>query len=272
MTVLQVIETWFLWLIIYSFVGWVYESILCSITNKKLINRGFLNGPYCPIYGCGALLILLILGRLHNPVLLFFAGALVTCSLEYFTSYIMEKLFHARWWDYSYMKFNINGRVCLAGAVVFGAGAVALILFLQPAVQRLTDKIPALWLHIISGVLFLVFTSDIVVTVKGFAGFHEKLEEICKYVEEQLETQKEEVSDKLRDLRDLRTVTYLKNLRETARNKLNWQQRRMIAAFPALKLKKPDHNAVLLKLRKVLGTKAEKLEKLASEIKELRNL
>ena len=125
---MKTIETWFLWLMIYSIIGWGYESTICSIGQRKLINRGFLNGPYCPIYGTGAVLVLLVLGRIQNPVLLFFAGALVTCSLEYLTSWLMEKLFHARWWDYSKRKFNIGGRVCLIGAVVFGAFSVVLVL------------------------------------------------------------------------------------------------------------------------------------------------
>lgn len=72
---MKTIETWFLWLMIYSIIGWVYESTICSIGHRKLINRGFLNGPYCPIYGTGAVLVLLVLGRIQNPVLLFFAGA-----------------------------------------------------------------------------------------------------------------------------------------------------------------------------------------------------
>ena len=127
---MKTIETWFLWLMIYSIIGWVYESTICSIGHRKLINRGFLNGPVCPIYGTGAVLVLLVLGRIQNPVLLFFAGALVTCSLEYLTSWLMEKLFHARWWDYSKRKFNIGGRVCLIGAVVFGAFSVVLVLVL----------------------------------------------------------------------------------------------------------------------------------------------
>ena len=126
---------------IYSIIGWVYESTICSIGHRKLINRGFLNGPYCPIYGTGAVLVLLVLGRIQNPVLLFFAGALVTCSLEYLTSWLMEKLFHARWWDYSKRKFNIGGRVCLIGAVVFGAFSVVLVLVLHPFVKSLTDRL-----------------------------------------------------------------------------------------------------------------------------------
>ena len=90
---LENVEKYMIWLFFYSVVGWIYESTLCSVRAHKFINRGFLNGPYCPIYGWGAVLDILILGKVQNPVLLFFLGAIVTCSLEYFTSYIMENFF-----------------------------------------------------------------------------------------------------------------------------------------------------------------------------------
>lgn len=85
----------------YSIVGWVYESLICSVGARHFVNRGFLNGPYCPIYGFGAVFDLILLGKIENPFLLFLLGAIVTCTLEYLTSYGMEKIFHARWWDYS---------------------------------------------------------------------------------------------------------------------------------------------------------------------------
>lgn len=85
----------FLWLLFYSFAGWVYESILCSITERKWVNRGFLYGPLCPIYGSGAILILLALGRLTNPLVLFLSGMALCSILEYAVSWLMEKLFHA---------------------------------------------------------------------------------------------------------------------------------------------------------------------------------
>ena len=93
----------FLWLITYSFFGWVYESILCSITSGTLVNRGFLNGPLCPIYGFGALTIILAFWQEPDISVwnLFFSSMVLTCTLEYVTSWAMEKLFHARWWDYS---------------------------------------------------------------------------------------------------------------------------------------------------------------------------
>ena len=128
----------FLWLIFYSFAGSVYESILCSITERKCVNRGFLYGPLCPIYGSGAILIRLALGRLTNPLVLFLSGMALCSILEYAVSWLMEKLFHARWWDYSHMRFQLNGRICLLGAVVFGAFAVALVLWIHPAVYGLS--------------------------------------------------------------------------------------------------------------------------------------
>lgn len=100
-------------------------------------------------------------------MLLFFAGALVTCSLEYLTSWLMEKLFHARWWDYSKRKFNIGGRVCLIGAVVFGAFSVVLVLVLHPFVKSLTDRLTDAAFNWICAILFVGIVSDLVVTVKG---------------------------------------------------------------------------------------------------------
>jgi len=89
------------WFFLYSAIGWIYESILCSVSEKRWINRGFLNGPYCPIYGFGAILNILILDETRNIVILFYFGAVTACTLEYFTSWLLEKLFQARWWDYS---------------------------------------------------------------------------------------------------------------------------------------------------------------------------
>ncbi|HHY52695.1 MAG TPA: putative ABC transporter permease, partial [Clostridiales bacterium] len=108
---MRMVETYFLWFVFYSILGWVYETILCSTLEKRFINRGFLNGPYCPIYGFGALIVIVTLRSVENVVLLFLMAAVLTSTLEYITSWGMEKLFHARWWDYSHKKWNINGRV-----------------------------------------------------------------------------------------------------------------------------------------------------------------
>ena len=109
-------------LLAYSFLGWCGEMVYCSIGQRRLCEkRGFLNGPICPIYGHGAIVVLLALdGGCDSPVLTFFLGAVLTSLVEYVTSYAMEKLFHMRWWDYSRYRFHINGRVCLLNSTLFG--------------------------------------------------------------------------------------------------------------------------------------------------------
>jgi uncharacterized membrane protein len=123
--------------IIYSFVGWIMEVVWNVYTDKKLVNRGFLIGPYCPIYGVGCLLLILLLGSFKNqPVLLFFMSIIVCSILEYSTSYIMEKLFKARWWDYSEYKLNLNGRICAATMIPFGILGVLVVYFANPFISN----------------------------------------------------------------------------------------------------------------------------------------
>lgn len=155
-----------LYFFFYSFCGWFYESVLCSIAGKHIVNRGFLNGPICPVYGFGALLIVMCLSPIQDaPVLLLFlAGAVLTCTLEYFTSYLMEKLFHARWWDYSARRFNISGRVCLEGALVFGAFSVAMLRVFHPPVALFVHRINETLLYALSGSLFALLAVDTAVT------------------------------------------------------------------------------------------------------------
>ena len=131
----------FLLFIAYSTLGWCGEMIYCSVPKGRLCEkRGFLNGFLCPIYGHGALLVLYALrGGFRNPFLTFLFGALLTSALEYFTSWVMEKLFHMRWWDYSHYKFQINGRVCLLNSTCFGLACVVLCHVVHPW----------LWAHIL---------------------------------------------------------------------------------------------------------------------------
>lgn len=248
--IVKTLETWFLWMLFYSVIGWIYECILCSVKNHRLINRGFLNGPYCPIYGSGALLIILILGRLRNPFLLFFLGAVIACSLEYLTSYLMEKLFHARWWDYSERKFQLGGRICLLGAVVFGTFSVLLVLVLHPPVARMTESIPDGVRHAVTAVLFALFSADCIVTIKGFSGFHRRLEELPA------EERQESIPD-LGNARAMEPGRGLEELRTAILKKINRQQRRMLAAFPALRMVKPRCNEALSRLRMALDRELE---------------
>lgn len=132
---------------------------------KKFINRGFLIGPYCPIYGWGCTLIIILLNKYTNDPLVLFIMAIVICSiLEYFTSYFMEKLFKARWWDYSRRKFNINGRICLETMIPFGLLGCLIMYFVNPFFVSIYSKIPSNILIIISSVLFTIFLTDNIIS------------------------------------------------------------------------------------------------------------
>jgi len=125
-----------MYFLIYSFGGWVYESTICSIQKYgKVINRGFLIGPYCPIYGLGAIINVYILRDIESSLSIFIVALLITTVIEYMTSLGMEKIFKARWWDYSNLGLNINGRVCLFASTVFGVGSLVLIKVVHPFVE-----------------------------------------------------------------------------------------------------------------------------------------
>lgn len=169
----------FLWFIFYSCAGWVYESILCSITDKKLVNRGFLNGPVCPVYGFGAIAVIFFLSDNQSSYLeLFVTGAFLACTIEYITSVLLEKLFHAKWWDYTRYKFNIQGRVCLLGAIVFGTFSVVLIKFIHPIIVGYTNLIANNVLIYVAAGTSLIMSIDLVVTVIHLLGLNGRLKEI----------------------------------------------------------------------------------------------
>lgn len=155
------LATIFLTFLIYSFFGYILEIIVCSFSYKKIVNRGFLFGPWCPIYGIGALLILLTLLRYkYSVALVFIFGILITTTIEYYTSYILEKIFHNKWWDYSDRKDSINGRICIGNMIGFGIGAVAIIYIAQPIILSVLGIFHRYVLNILAIILALIFIAD----------------------------------------------------------------------------------------------------------------
>lgn len=162
---MQVILYYFLLFIIYSILGWCIEVTFCSIPRRKLTSRGFLIGPYCPIYGSAAIIMILSLKRyINDPIVIFIMGALIASILEYITSYAMEKLFNARWWDYSEKKFNIEGRICLQNSFLFGLLCLVLMYFVHPYIIKLVELIPEPYFLVISASAATTFIIDIIVT------------------------------------------------------------------------------------------------------------
>lgn len=168
MKVVSLILLYFLLFISYSFIGWIIESIFCSVNEKKInLNRGFLIGPYLPIFGFGALIIIIFFNKYANDLLALFVISSVTLTtLEYITSYAMEKLFKARWWNYYDHKFNINGRVSLTSAVGFGILSIVLVCMINPIYMNLLSIIPTFVLNTISIILLIIFLTDFCISLK----------------------------------------------------------------------------------------------------------
>ena len=230
------IETLFLLFLIYSFTGWLIETIGDLIKHKKFINRGFLLGPYCPIYGTGVILITLFLSKYTDDLFALFFLSMMLCGLlEYCTSYIMEKVFKARWWDYSNMRFNINGRICLETLILFGIAGVLILHYLNPFLSSIITKLPDIHLHIISGLLFFIFVVDCTLSLKII----NSVKSIKISVSNQIKDNTDEISSKVREIIMKKSAPY----------------RRLIAAFP---------QAFADKLKE----SKEKLEKTAEKVKE----
>lgn len=146
---------------VLAFIGWLWEVLLYLWTEHAFINRGVYRGPYLPIYGVGGLILCLLLRRFYKkPVLIFFLSMLICSCLEYATSWFLEWLWGIRWWDYSGHFMNLNGRVCLLGAIIFGLGGTALVCVLLPLYERLYEKFPKKWRMMLCLILLLLFIAD----------------------------------------------------------------------------------------------------------------
>lgn len=168
------------------------EVIFTLITDKKLTNRGFYIGPYCPIYGVGCILILLVCSKYENYPLIFFTFSIFIASiLEYFTSYFMEKLFKARWWDYSKRKFNLNGRICLETMIPFGLIACFVMYVLNPIITNFINKLSPSCLNTSAIILLILFIIDFIISFNVINNFkntvksvsiNDRTEDVNKYV------------------------------------------------------------------------------------------
>lgn len=156
----------FLLFIIYSVTGWIIEVIATYPDTKCFVNRGFLIGPYCPIYGNCAIAMILLLHNIEDPILLFILSIIICSVGEYVTSYLMEKIFHARWWDYTKNKFNLNGRICLVNSLAFGVLGFLLIKFVNPFVVGLITKLSPTIMNILFYTMLILFLIDNVISFK----------------------------------------------------------------------------------------------------------
>ena len=153
---------------IYAFTGWCIEVVLKYIQFHRFINRGFLTGPVCPIYGCGAVLITVVIGNLasvESGLVMTFALSFVICGVvEYLTSLILEKIFHARWWDYSQKPMNLHGRVWIGNLLLFGLGGIAIIHILNPVIYKFLNLFSLRTREAAASILLVIIAVDFVIS------------------------------------------------------------------------------------------------------------
>jgi uncharacterized membrane protein len=175
----------FLIFLLYSFAGWCCEVLYVGIFYEhKFINRGFLHGPVCPIYGCGGLIIMQLPPEVKSSWITLFVSTMVLCSaVEYFTSWEMERMFKMKWWDYSDHKFNIKGRICLLNSVLFGIMGIVAVHFVQPIVDHFVFVLSDTLTVYLSSGLAVVFIIDIIVTVHKLVDFSTAMAKLKEFGE-----------------------------------------------------------------------------------------
>lgn len=192
------ISALFISFLVYSFAGWLYESTICALANYgHFANSGFLLGPCCPIYGAGALACWFLLRGIPDIALQFAAAALVCSVLEYSVGALLEHLTGARFWDYSKFPFNIDGRVCLYGAMLFGAGAVVICRVTEPSLLEVLQGVPRGALAAVAVACAGILALDTVFTLASWRQLSQKLELLRDEMADKINESLKDASDSL---------------------------------------------------------------------------
>lgn len=271
----------------YSVIGWICETVWCSVGDRKFVNRGFLGGPWCPVYGFGAVIILFFVESLRDyPALVFLLAMLSTSLLEYFTGWLLEVLFKTRWWDYANNRFNIKGRVCLLNSLMFGLMGLALVYLVHPPIDRLIDYMAGTTQRVLASIMAAALLLDLLRSLAALANLDERLKGIRESLEALKEHQRAagiqgitDISERIRHLRDTSrrqpeneaAAGILQRLEHYLVN--NKSGERLIKAFPKLKSMDFDTEVAVLKqeMEKRLRDNRRKAGRLWASVKEKLN-
>lgn len=232
--------------LIYSFIGWCGEVIFAAIVHRKFVNRGFLNGPFCPIYGVGMTAVLACFNFLplsDNLIVLFIESAVITTVIEFITGLVLDRVFHQKWWDYTGFPMNIMGYVCPPFSLLWGAGCVAVVKLVNPLFEWLVGLIPLPVGRIMLVIAAVLFAADLTVTVIGLRGLPTVLRRLDE-AERLLDRISEEIGERLADgtldiiersasLRE-RSQSAAQHARELIERHKSRTHRRIMRAFPNL--------------------------------------
>ena len=244
----------------YCFIGWVWESIYQSIIDRKILNRGFLFGPYIPIYGFGGVGIYLLFQKYGTTDLtsirslqIFIFGLLVATTLEYLTSFILEKIFGAKWWDYSNYFMNINGRICLIASLFWGFVAVLFVQILNPNIYSKISNIPYDLRLVLTSVIGTAMIIDTFYTLFSLINLKDKIDAIIE----------------VQDAKLANTIDRIQGLPGSSKQFIvdsmgrfygsdKFFMRRLINAFPKLKFKSKEKQKIFERIRENLRNKKER--------------
>lgn len=197
----------FLYFVIYAFLGWILETVYCSVRERRFVARGFLYGPVCPIYGVGVLMMLCWFAPFTGQPLLFYVIATVCMSAwEYLVAWILETTTHIKYWDYSDRKFNLHGRICLSISLTWGVLAYLVIFWIHPVVAGLVERLSTFTIYVADVVLLVLLVSDAAATIRELALLTAMLRKLTQMGEElqvQLALSRAELSDRLDEAREV---------------------------------------------------------------------
>ncbi|MFA5658676.1 MAG: putative ABC transporter permease [Oscillospiraceae bacterium] len=227
------VSQWILFFFVYCFIGWIIESVIVSADEKKLVNRGFLRIPMLPLYGLGAIAMLFaVLPVRENPTLVFICGALSATLLEYITGVLMELLFKVKYWDYSQLEYNINGRVCLLTSLFWGFLSLLLTFQLHAFVEELVLGLSSHAIIVADIIIGTIFVSDVIYSVKSAIDLKNILARLTELKAELgiLISQKAEESERAQIV--ISKIASLKTERQKLLLRINYYIKSIVKAHP----------------------------------------
>lgn len=205
-----------LYFFVYGFLGWCTEVIFAAFKQHRFVNRGFLNGPICPIYGVGVTLVIACLEAFQsNLLLLYISSVILVTVLEGVTGWAMDKLFHNKWWDYSKLPFNIGGYVCLLFSLIWGVACVFIVYFVHPLIHQVLSLIPHTAGIALIAILGIALLSDMIVTTSAIVKFNQYLE-LLKHITDELHAISNQIGSEL-----YQNVMHVLDMQESSRQKLD---------------------------------------------------
>lgn len=259
-----------LYFFVYGFLGWCTEVAFAAWKEHRFVNRGFLNGPICPVYGIGVTLVVHFLSPYRsNLIILYITSTILVTALEWLTGFILERVFHNKWWDYSNMPLNLNGYVCLLFSLIWGVACVLIVDFIHPVIHKLLLYIPVIVGVIILIILGIGMFADLYVTASGILKMNKRLAAMQEIADEL-----HEISDKIGENIYKNTIAAMET-QDAIKDSVTEKQEKLKDSFTAKQEEFKDSLAAkqmefkdsfALKQEEILGNLTERREEISETL------